>query len=542
MGTLAALLRCLERDDVTEVRLQSDAVAAAARGGTYSPLTKAPLTTAQIEQILQGTPVLPVLQQSTTEVRGQLDMSIGAAAYSVSVMRHADRVQIRFFRSGEGADGGAPRAAAAPAAAEPATVVTPSPLAARAAPVSAPVATPAPAMAPTHAAPAAPRRATAPKDPRAREELTALLAQARQQKASDVHVFADQPIRVRRNGELTTQGEPIRAAKVESMMRSVMSEGQEEDLIRQGYADLSLELPKVGRLRVNIGKQSLGFKGCFRLVSDVVPTLESLGLPKDLENVAHYHQGLAVISGPNGAGKTTTMAAIVDIVNASSPHHIITVEDPVEIIHPVKKALMSQREVGAHTRSFARALKAALREDPDVIVIGELRDRETVEIALSAAETGHLVIATMSTRSASKTIDRLIDLFPPDLQSQVRATLAGALKIIVSQRLLPGAKGEMVAAAELITGSVPLWNLIRDNKLFQLPSLQQRGRSLGMIKFDTSLEELVRAGRITEEVAKKNAENAVELEKALRAPAQPAPGAAGAGAKPRPGLGKKEGG
>ena len=523
-------------------------MAAAARGGTYSPLTKTPLTTAQIEQILQGTPVLPVLQNGTTEARGQVDMNIGPSQYSVSVMRHADRVQIRFFRSGEGADSAAAKAptaaqaAAAAAHAEPATVVTPSPLAARAAPVAPAAAAPAAQAAP------AKRPATA-KDPRAREELCALLAQARQYKASDVHVFAEQPIRLRRNGELVPQGEPIRAAKVETMLRSVMSEGQEEDLVRQGYADLSLDLPKVGRLRVNIGKQSLGFKGCFRLVSDVVPTLESLGLPKDLENVAHYHQGLAVISGPNGAGKTTTMAAIVDIVNARSPHHIITVEDPVEIIHPVKTALMSQREVGAHTRSFARALKAALREDPDVIVIGELRDRETVEIALSAAETGHLVIATMSTRSASKTIDRLIDLFPPDLQSQVRATLAGALKIIVSQRLLPGVKGDMVAAAELITGSVPLWNLIRDNKLFQLPSLQQRGRSLGMIKFDTSLEELVRAGRITEEVAKKNAENPVELEKALRGggasatgPGTPStPGAAPA-AKPRAGMfGKKEG-
>lgn len=534
MGTLAALLRCLERDDVSEVRLQSDAVAAAARGGTYSPLTKAPLTTSQIEQILQGTPVLPVLQQTTAEVRGQVEMSLGPASYTVSVMRHAERVQVRFFRAGEGGDGGAPKAASASEAQVPAAT-PPSPLASRGAPAG--------PSASSAAMAAAPRRSTAPKDPKAREELTALLAQARQQKASDVHVFADQPIRIRRNGELTPQGQLVRAAKVESMLRSVLSEGQEDDLIRQGYADLSLELPKVGRLRVNIGKQSTGFKGCFRLVADTVPTLESLGLPKDLENVANYHQGLAVISGPNGAGKTSTMAAIVDLVNARSPHHIITVEDPVEIIHPVKKALMSQREVGAHTRSFARALKAALREDPDVIVIGELRDRETVEIALSAAETGHLVIATMSTRSAAKTIDRLIDLFPPDLQSQVRATLAGALKIIVSQRLLPGTKGEMVAAAELITGSVPLWNLIRDNKLFQLPSLQQRGRSLGMIKFDTSLEELVRAGRITEEVAKKNAENAVELEKALRggAAAAGAGGPAGA-AKGRPMPGKKEGG
>jgi twitching motility protein PilT len=222
-----------------------------------------------------------------------------------------------------------------------------------------------------------------------------------------------------------------------------------------------------------------------------------------------------VIAGPSGHGKTTTLSALVDLVNAARPHH--TVEDPIEIVYPRKAAVVSQREVGAHTRSFAAALKGSLREDPDVIVIGELRDRETVEIALTAAETGHLVIATMSTPSAAKTIDRLVDMFPPDDQSQVRASIAGALRAIVSQRLLPRADGQgVVAAIELVTGVLALANMIRDDKLFQLPSLLQRGKAFGMIRLDDTLVELVRAGRITADTAIAASENKRELASTLR--------------------------
>jgi twitching motility protein PilT len=275
---------------------------------------------------------------------------------------------------------------------------------------------------------------------------------------------------------------------------------------------------------VNVSRQRTGLKGSFRLVLSPLPTIESLGLPQELAKVTTYHQGLVVISGPSGHGKTTTLAAVVDIINATRAHHIITIEDPVEFLHPRKKAIISQREVGSHTRSFATALKASLREDPDVIVIGELRDREAVEIAIAAAETGHLVIGTMSTPSGAKTIDRLIDVFPSADQQQVRATLAGALKFVVAQRLLPTVSGdELVAAVELITGTPPLWALIRDNKLFHLPNLQQRGRAFGMVRFDDSLAELVRRGKITEETALRYAESRRELANALHAPTPPPP-------------------
>jgi twitching motility protein PilT len=229
------------------------------------------------------------------------------------------------------------------------------------------------------------------------------------------------------------------------------------------------------------------------------------------------------------------MAALVNLFNETRPVHIITIEDPVEVIHPPKRAIVSQREIGIHTASAHTALKAALREDPDVIAIGELRDRETVEMALSASETGHLVIATMSTPSGARTIDRLIDMFPPDDQAQVRATLAGALKMVISQRLLPTIDGSrMVAAAELITGNIPLWSLIRDNKLHQLPSLLQRGRAYGMIRIDDSLTALVRRGDVSEQLAKSFADDPRQVSATPPAPevpagaAPPAP-AAGAG-------------
>src|SRR5262249_49835885 len=260
----------------------------------------------------------------------------------------------------------------------------------------------------------------------------------------------------------------------------------------------------------------------FRLAVAAPPSFVELGLPAAVGKVTENHQGLVVIAGPSGHGKTTTLAALVDLLNRAEPIHILTIEDPVEIVHPRHAAVVSQREVGRHTMSFAAALKASLREDPDVIVIGELRDRETVEIALTAAETGHLVLATMSTPSAAKTIDRLIDMFPPDEHPQVRASIAGALRAIVAQKLLPRAAGDgVVAAVELVTGVLPLANLIRDDKLFQLPNLMQRGRAFGMIRLDDSLLELLRAGKITEDVAIAASENKKELIAMLRPAAAP---------------------
>ncbi|MEM7158885.1 MAG: PilT/PilU family type 4a pilus ATPase [Myxococcota bacterium] len=338
--------------------------------------------------------------------------------------------------------------------------------------------------------------------------LREILTAARQHGASDVHIMSDAPVRVRRVGALEPAGTPVPAGDVADMVDSLLEPRHRAQLESLGYADLGSELEGAGRLRININRQRTGLKICVRLVVTVPPSLEALGLPPEVRKLTTHHQGLAIISGPNGHGKTTTMSALVDMFNAHKAQHIITVEDPVEVIHPRKQALVTQREVGTHTRSFEAALAASLREDPDIIAIGELRDRETVEMALSASETGHLVLATMSTPSGAKTIDRVIDMFPPDDQSQVRATLAGALKLVISQRLLRRADGRgLVAAYEMITGNVPLWTLIRDSKLFQLPSLLQRGRNFGMIRLEDSLRELLDKGVIDRAEAELYAED-----------------------------------
>lgn len=358
--------------------------------------------------------------------------------------------------------------------------------------------------------------------------LAALLIAARQQGASDLHLMADNPVRMRLAGALEPVGTPLAAADVEAMVAPLLRPAHAAQLQALGYADLATDIEGAGRLRVNVNRQRTGLKLCARLVAPEPPTIAALGLPPEVRRLTAHHQGLVIVSGPSGHGKTTSMAALVDMFNVDHAMHIITVEDPVEVLHPRKRAIVTQREVGSHTRSFARALAAALREDPDVIAIGELRDRETVEMALSSAETGHLVLATMSTPSGAKTIDRMIDMFPPDDQAQVRATLAGALKLVLSQRLLRRADGRgMVAAFEMITGGVPLWSLIRDSKLFQLPSLLQRGRNFGMIALDDSLRELLAQGTITEPEALVHAEDPRALaprDKGPAAPVQSGPG------------------
>ena len=387
----------------------------------------------------------------------------------------------------------------------------------------------------------APAKPAGPPEPAALKALDSLLSTAREVGASDLHVVADRPMLLRVGGELAPRGSPIEAARVDAMLAAAVPERLRATLEERGSCDFAIDRGSLGRFRVNVGKQRTGLKACFRLIAHELPTLQSLGLPPEIERATHHHQGLVLVTGPTGHGKTCTLAAIVDIINRETTHHVITVEDPVEYVHPRKKAMISQREVGTNTRAFASALKGSLREDPDVIVVGELRDTETVRMALAASETGHLVLGTMNTPSAAKTIDRLVDLFPPADQQQVRMTLAGGLHLIVSQKLVPTSDGKGVAAAvELLPGSVALWSMIRDGKTYQIPSLQQRGKGFGIIRLDESLHDLVRAGRVTKDAALAVAENPEDLD-AILSGRKPAPGAQPVmppGAKPEgaPGL------
>ena len=349
------------------------------------------------------------------------------------------------------------------------------------------------------------------------EIFESLLRLARSRQASDLHIVGDRPPMLRVGGDLVKVGHPLKAELVEKMLLAQVPERLREELAQQGSCDFALTHFSLGRFRTNVSRQRTGMKLTARPIRDRVATLAELGLPEAIAQATHHHQGLIVVTGPTGHGKTNTLAAIVDVINRARTDHIITVEDPVEFVHERKRAVISQREVGTHTRSFGSALKASLREDPDVIAVGELRDSETVRMALSASETGHLVISTMNTPSAAKTIERLIDLFPPGDQPQVRMSLAGGLRMIISQRLVPSADRKSVrAAVELLPGSPALWALIRDGKTFQIPSLQQRGKALGIVRLDDSLAELVRSGHTTLEIAKEYAEAPEQLDALIR--------------------------
>ncbi len=546
VADLDRYLRYLEREDVAELVLQTGKVAALRlTDGRLHPLTKQSLIAGHVVALLDGVGLRTVLPSRDTAGDDHV-VEIEGVAYRCRIARHGDQLQVRLTTGPSEAGPDLELDDSAGDISKPATATAPAP-----APTPPPVAkAQPPAQPPAHPAAKASGseglfRGRLPTMTwtrgSAEQRVLALLREARESGCSDVHLVGGLPARLRRLGELIKVGDPIPEAGAIQMLECLLAQAGPQpraQLDKLGYADFALELEGAGRLRINFARGRSGLKGCFRLVVDRPPTLIELGLPSELAKVATYHQGLAIVSGPSGQGKTTTMAALVDLVNGSKPHHIITVEDPIEVVHPVKQAVMSQRQVGRHTDSFHRALKAALREDPDVIVIGELRDRETVEMALQAAETGHLVIASMSTPSGAKTIDRLIDMFPAEDQQQVRSTMAGALKIVVSQRLVPTAdRSRQVAAAELITGSVPLWSLIRDNKLFQLPSLLQRGRGFGMIRVEDSLDELLAAGTIDIETARAHADEPKLIGRSIGAAQINAPGAAPASPPTSPGAG-----
>lgn len=544
MSNIQQLIGLLARPDVSEIILQSGSPPFARTGTELKPLSKQSLSVPHIEKFVQGTPVAAMLQNVGSTGRASEVFTMKGVLYEADITSSRDLTRVILTRSGSpSATTKAPRRdvataiskrkVAVPAARRETRQQTPKPTSAKAirkvsirpASVSAPqpkraftppaikkpVSSILPGSIPTTRGQTAPD--TIKQSPaNAPDALVRLLSDARARNASDVHIMSGQPARIRMVGDLEPHGPELSHDQVRHMLTFLLTNTHRVKFDEFGYADLSAEIAG-GRVRVNINRQRGGWKGCFRLVADKPASLEQLGLPPELIKLQVHHQGLAVISGPNGSGKTTTLAALVDLFNATRPVHIVTVEDPVEVLHSVKKAVITQREVGTHTKSFYRALKGALREDPDIIVIGELRDRETVEMALSAAETGHLVLATMSTPSGARTIDRLIDMFPPDVQSQVRSTLAGALKMVISQRLVPTIdRSRNVVAAEVITGNMSLWTLIRDNKLFQLPSLLQRGLALGMIRIEDSLNALVKQGVISVDVARSYADNPKSIE------------------------------
>jgi len=389
------------------------------------------------------------------------------------------------------------------AAPERAAATAPEPRAATA-PVSAPAAAPAIAPAPASApATAAAKRAPVGAAATATPELDRILRDAVAQGASDVHVHSGSAVQYRTAGKLvTTGGAPLDAAGTEGVLLPALTDRERSVFAEHGDLDFCHEVPGAGRFRVNLYRQQRGIDAVLRFISPEPPSLEQLGLPSGLARFITYAQGLVLITGPTGCGKTSTLAALVDLINEERREHILTIEDPVEYLHPSKRCLVNQRSVHRHTASFARALRAALREDPDVIVIGELRDLDTISLALTAAETGHLVLATLHTDNAIRTINRIVGSFSSEQQSQIRSMLSESLRAVVSQRLIPRADGKgRVAAVETLVVTKAVANLIRENKTFQIQSILQTGAAQGMGLLDASIRQHVQSGAIAREEA-----------------------------------------
>jgi twitching motility protein PilT len=367
-------------------------------------------------------------------------------------------------------------------------------------PASAQTAAPAPAVG------SAPGFAAAPSSPSSppsrstqdlsdhRANMNVLFRTLVQSGASDLHLRSNEPPMLRVHGELARQDQPpLPAERVENMLLSIMTAKEIGEFREGGDTDWAYEIEGLARFRCNAGRDRYGAMGVFRVIPNQIRTAEEMGLSQEVQNLCYLTKGLVVVTGPTGSGKSTTLAGLVDLINRTRTDHIITIEDPIEFVHPSKKCLVTQRQVGVHTRSFKHALRAALREDPDIILVGEMRDLETVSIAIETAETGHLVFGTLHTTTASSTIDRIIDQFPADRQSQVRVMLSESLRGVIAQTLCKKIGGGRVAAREVLLSIPAVSNLIREGKTFQIPSIMQTNRKGGMVTLNDALMELVDA-------------------------------------------------
>jgi len=339
-------------------------------------------------------------------------------------------------------------------------------------------------------------------------DISELLAFSVKNNASDLHLSAGQPPMIRVDGEVRRINVPPMDHKaVHALIYDIMNDKQRKDYEEFLETDFSFEIPDLARFRVNAFNHQRGAGAVFRTIPNTILSFEQLGCPPIFQDIARNPRGLVLVTGPTGSGKSTTLAAMIDFINDTTHGHILTIEDPIEFVHQCKKCLINQREVHRHTLGFNESLRSALREDPDVILVGEMRDPETIRLALTASETGHLVFGTLHTSSAAKTIDRIIDVFPASEKEMVRSMLSESLRSVVSQTLLKKVGGGRVAAHEIMIGTPAIRNLIREAKVAQMYSSIQTGNAVGMQTLDQNMQELLRKGVITKQEAAHKAAN-----------------------------------
>jgi twitching motility protein PilT len=347
--------------------------------------------------------------------------------------------------------------------------------------------------------------------------IDALFNMMKEQGASDLHLSTGNPPIFRQRGEMVRLNfKPLGHDELKAILFEILSEKQQAQFNETKDLDFAYEVPGLARFRGNIMMQYRGVAAVFRIIPTKILSADELGLPEGVRRMTNFKKGMVLVTGPTGSGKSTTLAGMIDLINSTRKEHILTFEDPLEFIHENKQSLMNQRQIGEHTESFASALRAALREDPDVILVGEMRDLTTIQLAMSAAETGHLVFGTLHTSTAAKTVDRIIDVFPTDQQEQVRAMLSESLKGVICQQLLKTADGKgRVAALEIMIGSPAIANLIREGKTFQIPSIMQTAKKDGMQLLDQHLLDLLKTKMVNPEEAYRCAVDKKQFEQYL---------------------------
>ncbi|MFL5450113.1 MAG: type IV pilus twitching motility protein PilT [Gemmatimonadales bacterium] len=474
MARLDRLIQVMQEQRAEALQLAVGKPASLMYNGSLRPITREPLSDAQIQGLVREIASADAASQfgSAEPVAfayrspyGEVRVELKAGANGLAVLRPASAQ----------AGNAAPSASSAPPAA------------------AAPPPSPSAPFSPASPSPSPAARSTQDLSEH-RAAMDVLFRILVQSGASDLHLRSNEPPMLRVHGELARQDQPaLPAERVENMLLSIMTAKEVGEFRDGGDTDWAYEIEGLARFRCNAGRDRYGAMGVFRVIPNQIRTAEEMGLSQEVQNLCYLTKGLVVVTGPTGSGKSTTLAGLVDLINRTRTDHIITIEDPIEFVHPSKKCLVTQRQVGVHTRSFKHALRAALREDPDIILVGEMRDLETVSIAIETAETGHLVFGTLHTTTASSTIDRIIDQFPADRQSQVRVMLSESLRGVIAQTLCKKIGGGRVAAREVLLSIPAVSNLIREGKTFQIPSIMQTNRKGGMVTLNDALMELVDA-------------------------------------------------